>query len=212
MPRPIVPQQSLFPYHVTARCINKEWFSLPMDQVWEIMGHQLYFVHHAFEAKIYSFTLMSNHWHLMLRTPRANLSEIMQHFMRETSRALTRAGNRINQTYGGRHYRTIINKDHYFNHAYKYGYRNPVEAGIVSRVEEYKYSTLYGLLGQSHLIIPVEEDLTLFNNIDGTVNWLNKKPEPKNWEAVKQALRRPTFKLAADKSTKKENLLEFDML
>jgi putative transposase len=212
MPRAKIPLQSFFPYHCSARCINKEWFNLPMEKVWEIMSHHLCFAKHAFNTKVFSFTLMSNHWHLIMGTPEANLSEFMQYFMKETSCSLTRAGNRINQTYGGPYFRTIIHNDHYFRHAYKYDYYNPVEAGIVERVEDYPFSTLYGLVGRSHLLIPVEEDITLFADINGTLKWLNEKPEEQNWSAVRQALRRPSFKLAADKSTKRPNSLEFDML
>ncbi len=187
--------QSQYPYHVGARCINQEWFSLPMDFVWEVMCEHLHFIHHAFGVHILAFVLMDNHFHLLIYTPRANLSEAMAWFMRETSRTLTRAGNRINQTYGGRYYRCVISTHHYYLNAYKYLYHNPVHAGICSNVLDYPYSTLPGLLGHQKLVIPVRHDDTLFNDLDGTIRWINKRPTQENWETVGRALHRKEFKL-----------------
>jgi len=36
MPRAKTILQNEFPYNITARCINKEWFNLKMDTVWNI--------------------------------------------------------------------------------------------------------------------------------------------------------------------------------
>ncbi len=73
-----------------------------MSEVWRIFESQLYFCKHAFNLKIYSFVLMSNHYHLILSAPDCNLSEAMQYFIREVSRELNRCGNRINRTFSSR--------------------------------------------------------------------------------------------------------------
>ncbi len=199
--------QSEFPYHITGRCINKEWFNIPMDLVWEIMSTELMFLSFAFDFKIHSFVLMQNHFHLLATTPSANLSEAMMHFMGKTSRQLTRAGNRINQTYGGRHFRSVIRGERYFSHANKYVYFNPVKAGLVSRVEDYKYSTLHGLLGREKLLIPVLEDTLLFDSVDETLAWLNSKPVESDWDLVRKAMRRRNFRFPRD-SNRKDVLLD----
>lgn len=196
MPRSKTILQSEFPYHVTARCINKEWFNLPMECVWEIMSQQLFFIHHAFGAEILAFVLMSNHFHLLLRTPLANLDKITEWFMRESSRSLVWEGNRINQTYGGPHFRCVVSSFHHFLNAYKYLYFNPVHAGICRNVEDYRFSSLRGLLGQERLLFPVANDETLFSDVEGTLRWLNSMPTPDNWAATEKALKRREFKLA----------------
>lgn len=185
--------QPEFPYNVGARCINKEWFNIPMDVVWDIMSAQLFFIHHAFKVEILAFVLMSNHFHLILRTPLSNISEVMGWFMRETSRALTRSGNRINQTYGGRHFKSIMMSHNYYLNAYKYLYHNPIHAGLCDNVLDYRYSTLPALLGRQRSVIPVKEDLTLFSDVSGTLDWLNRKPSEENWKAVDRAIHRKIF-------------------
>ncbi len=96
----------------------------------------------------------------------------MQALLKNVSLRLTRAGNRINFTFGGRHHKTILHHPSYYLNAYKYNYRNPVEAGICVRVEDYPYSSLRGLLGQSPLLIPMVEDTTLISDPVGTLAWV----------------------------------------
>jgi len=210
MPRKQVLPQSQFPYHVGARSINQEWFQIPMPEVWEIMCGQLHFIHHAFGVRIHSFVLMNNHFHLLVSTPQANLSEAMSWFMRETSRGLTRAGNRINQSYGGRYFRSVIGSPLYYMHAYKYVYLNPVKAGLVQHPWDYPFSTLHGLLGQGHIMIPLIEDTTLFGDVEGTLKWLERMPDEESWDSVGHALWRPTFWLA--KRSGRANPLENNAL
>jgi putative transposase len=167
-----------------------------MEDVWQIMTRSLFITHCAFNVKIHAFVLMKNHFHMMLSTPEANLSKAMQFFMRSTSRDLTRAGNRINQTYGARYFRCLLTSQHYYLHAYKYIYQNPVKAGMSETVESYPFSTLNGLLGFSRLPVPLVDDGQLFDRTEETLSWLNAKPSAPDWTAVGLALRRQRFKLA----------------
>ncbi len=200
MPRKIVPQSSLHPYHISARCLNRAWFDIPIEKVWSIYENYLHFIHHAFNIEIFSFVLMSNHFHLLARAPDNNLSAAMTYFMRETSREIARCAGRINQTYGTRFSRTLISTHHHYLCAYKYVYRNPIEAGICSKVEDYPYSSLGSLIGMNKSIIPHAEDLTLFSDFEGTLKWLNTPSGKENREAVRRALKRNVFEFAKDKA------------
>src|ERR1700722_3120799 len=130
MPRQIMVADPSCPYHISARSNNRDWFALPTAQVWEITGRYLYFLHHVFEVRILAFVLMSNHFHLLARFPLANISEVMQYFMRETSRCISFESNRINHVYGNRFFRSRIVGYHYFTHAYKNIHRHPFEAAL----------------------------------------------------------------------------------
>lgn len=183
-----------------------------MDQVWEIFSRQLTYITWAYGAKIHSFVLMNNHFHLLISTPEANLPVMMQNFMRETSRYINEEAGRINQTYGARHFRTVISTPHYFQLVYKYVYYNPVAAGIASSCEDYKYSSLNFLLGRSPASFPIIEDESLFLNIDRTLKWLNEHPDESDWKDVGLALDRSDFKLARHKNSRKKSHLEIDLL
>lgn len=214
MPRKYVPIIPDFPYHISARCHNGEWFDLPMETVWSIMEDYLFLISALYGVQIHSFVLMSNHFHLILTASRGNLSAALLYFMRETSREITRLTGRINQTYGSRNHKTILGTYLYYMNTYKYIYRNPVRAGICDKVEEYPYSTLHGLCGLKPLIVPLVEDSILFSpDFDkSALQWLNSKPLVEQEEEIRQALRRPKFELKTSRKTGRPSLLENQLL
>jgi len=121
-------------------------------------------------------------------------------FSKRVSFRLTRMDNRINQTFAGRYFKSILHQPNYYLNAYKYNYRNPVEAGLCKNVQDYPYSTLKSILGGSRLNIPILNDDTLFADIDATLRWLNTRPNQEKTEAVRCALKRPLFQAPKDKS------------
>lgn len=212
MPRKPFLCDPLSPYHLSARSNNRDWFFLPIEEVWEIYERYLYFIHHAYEVKVHSFVLMSNHFHLIASFPKANLSEAILYFMRETSRSIARDSDRINHVYGSRTFRSHIGSFHYFQNAYKYIYQNPVRALICTNVEDYRFSTLNPKFGRTRTLIPLEEDTLLFGDPERTLAWLNSKVSKEDYEAVRLALRRPSFKFARCKRTKRAHRLEKDLI
>lgn len=194
MPRKKIPISNEFPYHVGSRCINKEWFNIPPAVLWEIFSEQLYFLDKAFDFRINAFVLMTNHYHMLCQTPAGNLASGMQYFNTQTSKLLCKESGRINHIYGSRFFRSQIKSNHYFEHAYKYVYRNPVCAKITDRVEDYRWSTLHGHLGLSHQFIPTVDDTILFNETSQTLNWLNQDYAKGHREAIRNALRKSEFK------------------
>lgn len=209
MPRLPVVQSDVHPFHVTGRCINRDWFKLPLSEVWAVMEDYLFLINAEFGLRIHAFVLMSNHFHLLLTTPNANLSEAMAYFMGRTARELTSLSGRINQTYGCRHHKSMIVDYHYYMSAYKYVYRNPVRAGLCEFAEEYRYSTLSGLCGQFPLRIPVVEDLLLFNPYfqQSTLSWINEAPKSANDDdAVRRALKKSIFLYGKNKNSELPDL------
>jgi putative transposase len=200
MPRKKYQPHAVFPYHITARCINKEWFDIPISEVWEILSEYLFFIHHVFNIKIHSFVLMNNHFHLILSTPESNLSQAMNYFMRETSKQLGLSSRRINQIYGGPYFWSVLKSEVYYGHAYKYVYRNPVEGGLCLKVEDYLFSTLHSLVGKSKTIIPVLEDTLLFSDVESQISWLNKNYKIDSYKQdIKNALRKREFQFGKDR-------------
>jgi REP element-mobilizing transposase RayT len=212
MARAKVILQSVFPYNISARCINREWFNIPMEEVWEIFCEELSHASAEYNLQIHSFVLMSNHFHLIASTPDANISKCMQQFMYRTSRRLTKAWNRINESFAGRHYKCILQHHNYYLNAYKYNYRNPVTAGACENVEDYLYSSLRMKLNLSPRKIPLCEDITLFSDRVGTLKWLNTCPDPIKLEGFKAGVKHQYFKSKKNRITNKPILLENDLL
>jgi putative transposase len=195
------------PYHITARTNNREWFGLDLSQVWKIYEDHLFFLHHAFSIRIHAFVLMTNHFHLLSSDPTGEIKTAMQWFMTETAKQINLQTGKINHVYGGRHFRGLIPSYHYYLHAYKYIYRNPVEVGTCQWVEQYPYSSLRGMFGFQKLVFPVSDGI-LPEDLEGTLKWLNKIPDVKNKQIIQKALKRPVFKLPKSRSSRKLSHLE----
>lgn len=171
-----------------------------MPVVWEIFCQELSRTTKDHHLQVHSFVLMSNHYHLIASTPEANISQCMHQFMGRTSRRLTREGNRINETFAGRHYKCILQHPNYYLNAYKYNYRNPVSAGICARVEEYPYTSLRWKLSLAKALVPLVEDSHLLSDPRGTLEWLNTAPDPEKLEGVRFGLKHQFFKSKKNKA------------
>ncbi|RYF34753.1 MAG: hypothetical protein EOO38_29320 [Cytophagaceae bacterium] len=189
--RPIYTPETI--YHISARCINKEWFEIPMTAVWSIMSAYLFFIHHAFGCRIFAFVLMGNHFHLLISSPNAKLGPVMNYFMRETSRCIGFEAGRINQVYGAPYDATAITTDEHFADAYKYVYQNPLRAGIANDVLNYEWSTLPAVLGFTKSCIPLEADDRLVVDTAAALQWLNEVYKADDYQRVRKALKRPVF-------------------
>lgn len=199
-----------YPVHVSARTNNKDWFEVPLSVVWSIMSDYLYFLHSAYGMKLHGFVLMSNHFHMVARFPENNLSAAMMYFMRETSRAIARESGRINHVYGRRYFSSQVLSDVGYANVLKYVYRNPVVAGLVDRAELYPFSTLAGILGVSHLEMPVSEDLILCGgDYPRQLEWLNTPMQKEHQDLIRRGLRRATFGLSRCPASKRVHELNF---
>ena len=183
-----------------------------MQKVWQIFCEELARTTADHKLLIHSFVLMTNHFHLIASTPESNISVCMHQFMFRTSRRLTKEGNRINETFAGRHYKCILHHPNYFLNAYKYNYRNPVAAGICELVETYPFSTLPAMLGQTSVPFSMAEDTTLISDPSGTLRWLNTAPSKELLEGFRYGLKHPFFKSKKNVLNNKPLVSESDIL
>jgi REP element-mobilizing transposase RayT len=194
----------IHPYHVCNRVHNKSKYPLPIDTVWKIVCDELILTHHLYSLQIHSFVLMENHYHMIASTPDANLDRCMLFFQTNVSKKLNEKSGKLNQIFGGRYSRTLIREESHYNIAYKYVYRNPVEAKLCNKVEEYKYSTLQMYLGLSAIDIPVLPDDRIVDETQQTLNWLNSSPKKSDYNAVKKAFSYDEFQLGITRDTRKK--------
>lgn len=195
MPRAKRIIQAEFPYHVTDRTVNKQAFPLSLELMWEIISRRLHFCSFAFKIEIHAFVLMKNHYHMIVRTPEANLDQFMCYFNRELSKEINLLSGRINQTFGSRYYGSIVKDPRYYLTLYRYVYRNPVEAGACEKVDGYKFSSLQEVLGLRKMAFPVYDFPIIEGNWFQNLNWLNESYKKGERAQIKQSLRRPIFEL-----------------
>lgn len=178
---------NLFPYHVTTRTTNKEWFDIPIHNMWE---HCLKAVKHANElypVEIISFVLMSNHYHLILRTPNSNLEFFMYEFNKYLALNIERRSGQKNKVFDG-HYRwCLIRSKTYLYNCYRYVYQNPVRAKLTHKVEDYPYSSLFYLNHQKEFSVPLFDTFGFKDAY--ALSWLNLAVGIEELNSVRYGLR-----------------------
>lgn len=143
MPRKNLIRSDQFPYHVTIRTNNKEWFDIPMSKVWKICKRSISLADEKVPVKIDAFVLMNNHYHLLVFTPDANLDLFMFHLNSEISRRIRRYTGRINRIFGDRYHWQLIQSDRRYKNVIRYVFQNPLREKLVERCEDYPYSSLF---------------------------------------------------------------------
>lgn len=96
-----------------------------------------------FDAVIHAYCLMSNHYHLLIETPKANLARIMRHI----NGVYTQRHNWLKKTDGplfkGRYKSVLVDEDEYLLQLTRYIHLNPVETKkpMVSNLADYEWSS-----------------------------------------------------------------------
>ena len=94
-----------------------------------------------FKIDIFAYVLMDNHYHLLIRTQRANLSKAMQWLGVTYTRRFNNKHSRIGHLFQGRFKSIIVQNDIYLMQLSCYIHRNPLRAGAVNRLAQYHWSS-----------------------------------------------------------------------
>jgi len=81
------------------------------------------------KIRVHAFSLMSNHYHLLVETPVANLSHAMRHIDGVYTQRLNRKYHRDGPLFRGRFKSILIQKESYFLELVRYIHLNGVKAG-----------------------------------------------------------------------------------
>jgi putative transposase len=102
-----------------------------------------------FGLEIHAYCLMTNHYHLLVSTPQGNLQRAMRH----VGGVYTQRYNRLMSTDGplfrGRYKAVLVDSDEYLLHLSKYIHKNPIEAGMVENLADYRWSSYPSYIGKT---------------------------------------------------------------
>lgn len=109
----------------------------------------------------HGYCLMTNHYHLLVETPRANLSEGMHHLNGQYSQSFNRKHRRSGHVFQGRFDSRIVEKDSYLLAVARYVVQNPVRAGVVERPEDWPWSSYLPTASKSNWVTFLHREFLL---------------------------------------------------
>ncbi|MGB4111097.1 MAG: transposase [Desulfomonilia bacterium] len=134
-------------YHITARGNErKQIFSSDRDRQ-QFLSY-LESAHMRYGALFHGYCLMENHYHLLMETPRENLSRIMHHINGAYTMYYNVKMERSGHLFQGRYRSILVEKDAYCLELSRYIHLNPVRAGMVKKVEDYPWSSYLSYTGE----------------------------------------------------------------
>ncbi len=98
-------------------------------------------ISNRFDVAVFSYVLMDNHYHIVFRTNRPNLSKAMQWMGVTYTRRFNNRHGRSGHLFQGRFKSLIVENDAYLIELSCYIHRNPLRAGMVKRLMDYKWSS-----------------------------------------------------------------------
>ncbi len=148
MARPLRIEYEGAVYHVTSRGNARSDIYLSDDDremFLDVLGH----VVDRFGWLCHSYCLMTNHYHLMIETPQANLSRGMRQLNGMYTQRFNRRHGRAGHVFQGRFKSIVVDKDAYLLELSRYIVRNPVAAGMVGDVGDWPWSSYQATAGET---------------------------------------------------------------
>ena len=109
---------------------------------------------------LYAYSLMKNHFHLLLEVEGFPLSKIMQSLLFRYTRYFNKRYGKIGHLFQGRYRAILCDKDVYLLELIRYIHLNPIRAKVVRDVEKYLWTSHLSYLGKQKDGL-IEEDLVL---------------------------------------------------
>jgi REP element-mobilizing transposase RayT len=102
---------------------------------------------HKHAARIHAFCWMTNHLHLLVQVSDIPLGRLMHQVGCEYARAFQKNLATTGHLFENRYHSTLVDTDAYFLEAIRYVHQNPIRAGMVTTVGQYRWSSHAAYVG-----------------------------------------------------------------
>jgi putative transposase len=136
-------------YHITARGNERKDIFIEEEDKKKFIA-LLSELPGRFGVNLHAYVLMSNHYHLLIETPKGNISKAMHYLNVSYTVYFNRKNGRSGHLLQGRYKSFIIEKESYLLAVSRYIHLNPVRARVVGKPEDYRWSSYRSYIGKGN--------------------------------------------------------------
>lgn len=157
-------------YHIMLRGIDKR--NIFIDE-----GEYLIFLKHLRKAQdkiefiIYAYCLMTNHVHLLLKTEKP-IGDIVKRIAVGYAQYHNIKNGRTGHLFQNRFRSEVVETDRYFLTVLRYIHQNPLKAGIVQDIKQYKWSSYHEYLSKGKSIVETGFAFAYFKGLKEFVEFM----------------------------------------
>lgn len=140
MPRPLRIEFDNAWYHVMNRGANRQLIFVKKYHR-KLFYTLLSEIVDRYKIEIHSFCLMDNHYHLLIKTPFANLGKAMRHLDGLYTQRFNRVEQRDGPLFRGRYKALLVESDQHLLQVSRYIHLNPVIAHLCKIPDDYAWSS-----------------------------------------------------------------------
>lgn len=129
-------------YHIYQRGNNKEYI-FQDDKVKSFILRCLKKYNKKFDYEILAYVIMDNHYHLLIKTNKSPINEIMFYLDNLLGKYIKSVFNRTGHAFDSRYKSKLVDTDAYLIWLLRYIHRNPIKANICSSLDDYHWSSHY---------------------------------------------------------------------
>ena len=134
-------------YHITSRGDRREVIyddDEDREKWLEILGN----VCKRFNWRSHAFCLMDNHYHVVIETAEANLSQGMRQCNGVYTQYYNKQHGRVGHVFQGRYKAILVERDAYLLELARYVVLNPIRAHMIKNIDEWKWSSYKAMIGE----------------------------------------------------------------
>jgi REP-associated tyrosine transposase len=152
-----------------------------------------------FNVEIHAYSLMSNHYHLLICTPNANLSRAMRHLNGVYTQKINKRYKYEGSLFRGRYKSILVEEETYFLELIRYIHRNPLKAQLVENLTDHEWTShrCYMFTGEGPEWLRKDIALSKFGKYEKSakrkMEEFVKEEVPKDLENMLERLRWPVM-------------------
>ena len=156
-------------YHVTSHASDTRSLFLTAYDRADFLA-RLSFTFSPLEVRLLDYVLMGNHYHVLVQTPDARLSDALQTLHTGYSRDHNRRNGRSAHLFRAHCAARRVNTDSQLLATYRYIARNPVRANLVADALDWAWGSARAHAGLEPPAVPLDER-PLYGAFGGDPNW-----------------------------------------